>query len=246
MRKIIKDINHLLNITIILILLITIYIENLDYETIEVLNNKNLAVVTSGSKTEKTLALSFDDGPHPEYTVQILDILKEYNVVATFFVLGQHAEKYPEIINRQLSEGHEIGNHSYSHIDMKKASIKEIQEEFDKTQEIIYSICNVKPKLFRPPYGNYNDQVVKLIDSHESTLVLWTFYQDSKDWSNPGVETIIETTLSKAKNGDIILLHDYVYKDESHTVKALKTIIPILLDKGYRFVTISDLIYQNK
>lgn len=76
MRKIIKDINHLLNITIILILLITIYIENLDYETIEVLNNKNLAVVTSGSKTEKTLALSFDDGPHPEYTVQILDILK--------------------------------------------------------------------------------------------------------------------------------------------------------------------------
>lgn len=129
---------------------------------------------------------------------------------------------------------------------MKKASIKEIQEEFDKTQEIIYSICNVKPKLFRPPYGNYNDQVIKLIDSHESTLVLWTFYQDSKDWSNPGVETIIETTLSKAKNGDIILLHDYVYKDESHTVKALKTIIPTLLDKGYRFVTISDLIYQNK
>lgn len=242
MKKLIKDFNHILNITIVLVLLMAIYIGQLDYETLQVMNHKSFAVVTNGSKKEKILALSFDDGPHPEYTLEILDILKEHNAVATFFVLGKHAKKYPEIINRQISEGHEIGNHSYSHTDMKKLSVREIQEEFDKTQDIIYSICNIKPKLFRPPYGNYNDEVIKVMDNRESTIVLWTFYQDSKDWSNPGVDNIVETTLSKVQNGDIILLHDYVYKDESHTVKALKEFLPILIDRGYKFVTISDLI----
>lgn len=219
-----------------------IYIEQLDHQVLQVLSQQNLAVVTRGSKQEKLLALSFDDGPHPEYTIEILDTLKKHNTVATFFVLGQHAEKYPEIIKRQVSEGHEIGNHSYSHINMRKSSPKEIQKEFNSTQEIIYSICGIKPKLFRPPYGNYNDDVIKVVDSHDSTLVLWTFYQDSKDWSNPGVECIVETTLSKVENGDIILLHDYVYKKKSHTVEALKIILPDLINRGYRFVTISDLI----
>ena len=125
---------------------------------------------------------------------------------------------------------------------MKKVSDKIIREEFEKTQEIIYSISNIKPKVFRPPYGNYNDDVIKIVSSDNLSLVLWTFYQDSKDWSNPGVDVIVDTTLSKVQNGDIILLHDYVYKKESHTVEALKIILPKLIDEGYRFVTISELI----
>ena len=124
---------------------------------------------------------------------------------------------------------------------MRKAT-KQIREEFEKTQEIIYSIAKIRPKVFRPPYGNYNRDVIEIISSDDIPIVLWTFYQDSKDWSNPGVDSIVNTTLSKVQNGDIILFHDFVYKNESHTVEALKIIIPELLNKGYKFVTILELL----
>lgn len=242
MRRLANDIHKLFNVFFLAILLLIISIYNSYPKAIYVSMDINKEVFSKGTKNQKVIALSFDDGPHPTYTVQILDILKEYDIKATFFVLGIHAEKYPEIIKRQVAEGHEIGNHSYSHIDMRKATKKQIKEEFEKTQEIIYSISNIKPKLFRPPYGNYNNDVIEVVSSDEIQIVLWTFYQDSKDWSNPGVDTIVNTTLSKVQNGDIILLHDYVYKKESHTVEALKIIIPSLIEKGYKFVTISELL----
>lgn len=242
MKKVLKDLNKLIDMTIITIVLMVISIYNIYPETIYTFANNRTAIVSKGPKEEKILALSFDDGPHPKYTVEILDILKEYDIKATFFVLGKHAELYPDIIKRQVHEGHEIGNHSYSHVNMKKASPKIIKEEYSKTQNAIYSISNIRPKVFRPPYGNYNDEVIKVVSSDDSSIVLWTFYQDSKDWSNPGVDKIVNTTLSKVQNGDIILFHDYVYKKESHTVEALKTILPKLIDEGYKFVTMSELI----
>ncbi len=242
MRKIINDLNKLLNITIVTIILMCISIYSMYPQSIYTFSNNHIGIVSKGPKEEKILALSFDDGPHPKYTAEILDILKQYNIKATFFVLGMHAELYPDIIKRQVAEGHEIGNHSYSHVNMKKASVAVIKEEFAKTQNIIYSISNTKPKVFRPPYGNYNDEVIKIVSSDNTPIILWTFYQDSKDWSNPGVDSIVNTTLSKAQNGDIILFHDYVYKKESHTVEALKIILPKLIDEGYKFVTISELI----
>lgn len=240
MRKTIGDIDKLLNTTIVVLSIMILYIYNIYPISVEVFSITN-AVFSKGSNEKKAIALSFDDGPHPRYTDEILDILKEYNIKATFFVLGLHAESYPDIILRQVEEGHEIGNHSYSHINMKKATKKAIKEEYDRTQEIIYSITKTKPKLFRPPYGNYNNEVVEVVSSDDSTIVLWTFYQDSKDWSNPGVEVIVNTTITKAQGGDIILFHDYVYHKESHTVEALKILIPKLIDKGYYFVTVSDL-----
>lgn len=242
MREIRKDLNKLLNITIIIIVIMFVQLGNNNPMAIYTSTRTNPAIITSGSKDEKIIALSFDDGPHPKYTVEILDLLKEYDIKATFFVLGMHAESYPDIIKRQVSEGHEIGNHSYSHVDMRKASLKVIQNEYNITQDIIYNISNVRPKVFRPPYGNYNSEVVDIVTSDDSAVVLWTFYQDSKDWSNPGVDKIVDITLSKIQNGDIILFHDYVYKPESHTVKALETIIPKLISQGYEFVTISELI----
>lgn len=240
MRKLSKDIHQLFNTTIVILIIMLVYIYNLHPISMETFSN-NQTVFSKGSNNHKTIALSFDDGPHPQYTNEILDILKEYNIKATFFVLGLHAESYPDIILRQIEEGHEIGNHSYSHINMKKATKKEIIDEYDKTQKIVYSISNVKPTLFRPPYGNYNSQVVEVVSSDDSTIVLWTFYQDSKDWSNPGVEVIVNTTVTKAQSGDIILFHDYVYHKESHTIEALKILIPTLINEGYSFVTISEL-----
>lgn len=242
MGKTMKDLNRLLDITVVIMVLMIISIYSTSSEAIYTFSNNRIAIISKGSTTEKIIALSFDDGPHPKYTVQILDLLEEYDIKATFFVLGMHAESFPDIIRRQVSEGHEVGNHSYSHVNMRKASKKIIKEEFEKTQDIIYSISNIRPKLFRPPYGNYNDEVIKVVSSDDSSVVLWTFYQDSKDWSNPGVDVIVNTTISKIQNGDIILFHDYVYKPESNTVEALKKIIPKLIEEGYKFVTISELI----
>ena len=242
MGKLKKDLNIILDIYIVIMLLTVTLLHSYTPDAIYTYSDSAVAVFTKGSSKEKIIALSFDDGPHPEYTNQILDLLKEYSIPGTFFVLGKHAELYPDIIKRQVAEGHEVGNHSYSHVNMKKASTKVIKEEFEKTQEIVSSISNNRPKVFRPPYGNYNKEVVKVISSDNSVLVLWTFYQDSKDWSNPGVEIIVNTTLSKIQNGDIILFHDYVYKNESNTVEALKTIIPELIKEGYSFVTVSELI----
>lgn len=199
-------------------------------------------IIEQGPKNKKVIALTFDDGPHPKFTLQILDLLKKYDIRATFFVLGKYAELYPDIIRRELTEGHEIGNHSYSHIDVKRASAEIIREEFGKTQETIYSISNVKPKLIRPPFGFCNSKIINVAEETDCTIILWSRNHDSKDWSNPGAEIITETVISKTENGDILLLHDCVYEEKSDTVEALKTILPTLKDRGYEFITISELI----
>lgn len=205
-------------------------------------NNDYGMIIKRGTENRKIIALTFDDGPHPVYTEQILDILDEYDVKATFFVLGMLAENYPNIVKRQFEEGHEIGNHTYSHIDTKKASKEELLEEYRKTQDIIYSITRNKPKIFRPPYGSFDKKVLDMIQEDNSIVVLWSANQDSKDWKNPEVEKIVANTISNIENGDIILFHDYVYYDKSHTVEALKEIIPELKNRGYEFVTLSQLL----
>ncbi|NLY46255.1 MAG: polysaccharide deacetylase family protein [Tissierella sp.] len=198
-------------------------------------------IVRNGPREQKYIALTFDDGPHPQYTTEILDLLKKHNIKATFFVLGQLAEKYPDIIKRQVNEGHEVGNHTYSHFDITKISKDEFKEEFRRTQDIISSLTGVESNVFRPPYGLYNENVVKIINEQQSNIILWTYDQDSKDWSNPGVDKIVDTTVANIKNGDIILFHDYVYHETSNTVSALESIIPELINKGYNFVTVSEL-----
>ncbi|WMM26512.1 polysaccharide deacetylase family protein [Tissierella sp. MB52-C2] len=202
----------------------------------------NVNIVRNGSKQQKFIALTFDDGPHPQYTPEILDLLDQYNIKATFFVLGQFAEKYPDIIKRQAEEGHEIGNHTYSHINIKKASTQTFKEEFDKTQSIIFSLTGAKSKVFRPPYGLYNENTMKIISDESCDIVLWSSRQDSKDWSNPSVDKIVSNTISNIENGDIVLFHDYIYYETSNTVEALKLILPELINKGYKFVTISELV----
>ncbi len=198
-------------------------------------------VVTQGAREEKVIALTFDDGPHPEFTPQILDLLKEYEAKATFFILGKQAALYPDLVKRELEEGHELGNHTYSHIDVKKSSKEKIEKEFQKTQDMIYSITGVKPKVFRPPYGFYNQNTLNVANENKCKVILWSPNQDPKDWSSPGVDRIVNTVISKTKNGDIILLHDYI-EGNSHTIEALKTILPDLKARGYRFVTVSELL----
>ncbi|NMA82590.1 MAG: polysaccharide deacetylase family protein [Epulopiscium sp.] len=202
-------------------------------------------IVSSGPSEKKRVALTFDDGPHPIFTPQILDILAENEAKATFFVLGMYAQRYPDIIKRQAAEGHEIGNHTFTHIDIHQVSKEQIEDEFLKTQEIIFSLTGSFSSLFRPPYGLYDVDILNLTKENNTTLILWSTFQDSKDWSNPGINKIVDVTVSKIQNGDIILFHDYVYKKNSHTVEALKIILPKLKEEGYEFVTVSELL-ENK
>lgn len=238
----------IINITFIIIFLVFsgFYIKYVSFGSVHISKSDQKKVVSHGSSEQKYIALTFDDGPHPQYTPEILDLLGEYNIKSTFFVLGQFAEQYPDIIKRQSKEGHEIGNHTYSHIDINKASREEIEEEFNKAQKIILSLTGIESKVFRPPYGFCDEKTISIVDNENCNVILWSSRQDSKDWSNPEVDKIVSSTISNIENGDIILFHDYVYFEKSNTLEALEVIIPELINKGYRFVTVSELMKLPK
>lgn len=198
---------------------------------------------SSKNDTNMKIALTFDDGPHPRDTIEILDILKEYGVHATFFVVGKNVQKYPELIMREVAEGHEIGNHTYSHINLRKAKKSTLEREILLNENIIYEICEYRPKLFRPPEGVYNRMVCASMEKLDYRIVLWTI--DTKDWTKPSSDKIYDTVTEKVKSGNIILFHDLVV-GESSTPDALRKIIPELLSRGYKFVTVSELIQSGE
>lgn len=188
----------------------------------------------------KYIALTFDDGPHPVYTAQILDILKTYNAKATFFVIGQNAEQYPELLRREVEEGHEIGNHTYSHPNMKALGVDKAIAELEKNQQVIESITGIRPRLFRAPGGIFSDPLVSAVEAHACKPVLWSWRQDTRDWSRPPVKQVVRTVLDNLRDGDIVLFHDY-NTNGSPTPEALKILLPELLRRGYSFVTVSEL-----
>jgi len=182
------------------------------------------------------VALTFDDGPHFEYTLQILDSLKKYNGLATFFVLGSRAEKYKSVIKSIAENGNQIGNHTYDHRELTKLSKKTIMDEITKTTDILQDITNIKPSLIRPTYGSVNNNV-KLYSG--APLILWSI--DTLDWKTKNDKLVIKEVLENVKDGDIILMHD-IYKT---TALAAKVIIKELSSQGYQMVTIDEL-YKAK
>lgn len=195
---------------------------------------------------EKVIALTFDDGPDPEDTPYILDLLKEYDVKATFFIIGNKAERYPDLVKREADEGHELANHTYRHLYFSnKVSERQFKEELSKTQEAIFKASGLRPHLFRPPGGYYNDTLVRIAKKEGFKVVMWSWHQNTNDWNTPGVGKITSTVLNNARNGDIVLFHDYV-EGKTQTIPALKQILPELRDRGYRFVTISELLTYSK
>ncbi|NHN35649.1 polysaccharide deacetylase family protein [Paenibacillus agricola] len=207
--------------------------------------NPNSEVVWNVTTDKKLIAITFDDGPNPVYTPQILDLLNEYQAKATFFVLGKRVQMYPSIAIREVNEGHEIANHTFDHHYLKNVSPEKLIEEIRQTQEIIFDITEQMPHVFRPPGGFYNDALLQLTGEDQLTVVMWSWYQDTKDWKKPGVDQIVNTVLSNVHNGDIILFHD-LQGDCSQTVAALQQILPELKGQGYQFVTVTDLIARTK
>lgn len=201
---------------------------------------QQLPEITPGLQ-ERRIALTFDDGPTPDETSEILDILRDYNAHATFFVLGSRVEQYPEIARREVAEGHEIANHTYSHLLCEPGvSLTKLINDIRKAQEVIHDTTGVRPKLFRPPHGLYNEQLIQAIQAESLQLALWTDEMDTMDWDRPGVAYIVKRVLKNASDGDIVLFHDHVH-GKSNTMDALRKILPELKNRGYQFVTMSEL-----
>ena len=203
-------------------------------------------ILRRGNRTPH-VAITFDDGPHPKHTPKILDILKEKNAKATFFVVGKKIEKYPEIARRIVAEGHDIGNHTYSHKEMAPSTRKTILKELNKTREAIFEVTGVITNLFRPPRGIYSQASRRLIvDELKYKMILWSV--SSVDWRRTSPNWILNRIRRYARFGSIILFHDggSSVKREGdrriNTINALPLVIDYLRSQDLNVVPVSKLL----
>ena len=188
---------------------------------------------------EKKVAITFDASWGAENTQKILDILDQYDAKATFFLVGIWVDDFPDMVKKISKAGHEIGNHSSTHPHMNSISEAEIEKELSTTSEKIKKLTGKDVKLFRAPYGEYNDKVVLTARRLGYQVVQWDV--DSLDWKDLSAETMSKRVLPKAKEGSIILFHN----DGKYTPEVLPTILGELRKRGYKFVRASDLIYKD-
>ena len=189
------------------------------------------------SSGEKVIALTFDDGPWATYTPQILDILKRYNAKGTFFVVGRQAQRYPDLLKRIAAEGHEFGNHTWTHR-MRFADSATAANELDNTTAIIQRITGKRTRLYRPPGGTLNNGLDNRAKGLGYAVVMWS--HDTFDWRQPPASTIVQRAIASPNPGNIVLMHDGG-GPRNATVAALPQILNNLQQKGYRFVTIQEL-----
>lgn len=194
---------------------------------------------------DKSVALTFDDGPSSEWTPKILDELKKAGIKATFFMIGKHVAQYPQIARRVAAEGHEIGNHTYKHDTLIYYKKGELKKEIEAAEEIIKQVTGQAPRYFRPPKAWLTKREKKKIKEMGYEIVLWSL--NSKDWVTFDDKYIIKFLLRHIQPGDIILFHDAggVFGTENgdrhETVKTIPRLVEKLREKGFRFVTISEL-----
>ncbi|MDQ0199401.1 polysaccharide deacetylase family protein [Neobacillus ginsengisoli] len=205
-------------------------------------------VIWEVNTKEKLVALTFDDGPHPVFTPQILDKLAKHDAKATFFVAGNKVIRFPDILKQEVKEGHEIANHTFRHIYGKNITSAKLTSELEETDKIIQKIIGFKPSLYRPVGGFYNDLIINTAIKNGKEVVLWSWYQDSRDWANPPVSQICNNITKGVKPGNIILFHDWhgsEFTQTCQTVKALDTILDFLDKNGYKCVTVTELLYRS-
>ncbi len=183
----------------------------------------------------KCLALTFDDGPG-KYAGTLLDTLKKYNAKATFFLEGQYVKSRPAFVKRMAKEGHELGNHSYSHPNFTTIEPDAVKNEIQKTQDAVKKAAGVEPKLLRPPYGMLDVQTSEVAAGFGMPMILWT--AGSRDWATKNSAEIKKQTLAVAKPNGIILMHDWV----KQTVDVMPSLVKLLQSRGYTLVKVSDII----
>ncbi|MEH2205915.1 MAG: polysaccharide deacetylase family protein [Nostoc sp.] len=198
------------------------------------------AVVDAAKLTpeQKVIALTFDDGPWPESTGQVLDILKKNQIKGTFFLIGQNVKNYPGLVKREIAEGHVIGNHTWHHW-YQFLNPQAAAYEIDHTADLIYQVTGIKTNLFRPPGGIMHNGVASYARNSKYAIIRWS--SDSVDYSRPAVPKLINNVFRRAKPGGIVLMHDGG-GNRSKTVQALPEIIANFRKQGYKFVTIPELL----
>jgi peptidoglycan/xylan/chitin deacetylase (PgdA/CDA1 family) len=192
-----------------------------------------------GNPRRRVVALTFDDGPHPIFTQQLLSILQQENVTATFFVIGENVDAHPELVQQAAAQGIEIANHTYHHLRLPTIPVPNIATELKEGALAIQRAIGYSTRLYRPPGGEYDLDVINTTRELEYVMVLWT--DDPADYVDPGLNVIEERVLRTISDGGIILLHD----GAAQTVQILPDLIRRLKARGYRFVTCSALAREN-
>jgi peptidoglycan/xylan/chitin deacetylase (PgdA/CDA1 family) len=187
---------------------------------------------------KKVIALTFDDGPWPNTTAKVLDILKKNRIKSTFFVVGQNVKNYPDLTKQIVADGHVIANHTWHHW-YHNMNAQAAAYEVANTGDIIYQTTGVRTRLFRPPGGIMNNGVAAYAKNNKYAVIMWS--ADSMDYSRPAVPRLMNNIFREAKPGGIVLMHDGG-GDRSHTVKALPEIISRFRKQGYEFVTVPELL----
>lgn len=200
--------------------------------------NKELPIYSVDTE-EKKVAISFDAAWGDKFTREILDILDEYDVKTTFFLVEFWVEKYPELVKEIDARGHEIGNHSSSHPYMSKLNDIQIVDELKKTEDKVNELIGKRTSLFRPPFGDYNDRLIKVCRENGYHVIQWNI--DSLDWKERGVQPVVDRVIKNVDNGSIILFHN----NAKYVTGYLPIVLKELKDKGYEIIPISELIYQE-
>ncbi|MEM7726836.1 MAG: polysaccharide deacetylase family protein [Cyanobacteria bacterium P01_A01_bin.45] len=195
----------------------------------------------NSQNNSKKIALNFDDGPHPQNTPELLQVLEDYQIPGNFFWLGSHVNRYPEIAKAVTDSGrHWIGLHGYEHHNFPFLSADELKKSLEKTQAAIYHACGLTPaqvRDVRPPNGLFTPKTLKLFQEWNYRPVMWSVVPE--DWVRPGVDTVVQRVMKSVKNGSLIILHDGIFGGEDVGAIA-QILIPMLLEQGYTFVSVDD------
>jgi peptidoglycan-N-acetylglucosamine deacetylase len=192
--------------------------------------------------SQRIVAITFDDGPNPQYTPQILEIFSEAKAKATFFMIGEQMKNHPVVVKQVAEQGHEIGNHTFSHPKLSQLSIDDCLEEIEQTEKLAEELAGRKPVVFRPPYLDYNQDTVSILQQKGYPMI-GALNLEAQDWEQPGVEHILNKSRDVVKNGSILIFHDG-YGDRSQTIEAVRLLVSELTSQDYQLVTVSELLKQ--
>ncbi|GIP52647.1 MULTISPECIES: polysaccharide deacetylase family protein [Paenibacillus] len=200
----------------------------------------NFEIINEVPIKRKAVAFTFDDGPNPVYTPQVLDIFREAGAKATFFMIGSQMELSPELVREAHEQGHEIGNHTYTHPSLPELLKQECREELIQTEKLIEKLTGVAPKVFRPPYFAYNELVAEVVEEL-GYKAIGALNGAATDWEMPGVRHIVDKSREQVRPGSILIFHDG-YDDRSQSVEAVRILVSELTAEGYELVTVSELL----
>lgn len=201
-------------------------------------------IVLPSKSHRKLVALTFDDGPDRKYTPLILDVLKQHQVKATFFLIGKQSERFPEMVTRTVQDGHGIGNHTFNHRRLTELNKQQLQQEIQDTDVTLKKLIGYTPELVRAPFGNVSKSVRQRIEAEQHQLIGWTV--DTRDWSGISVQKMRSIIQRDIDPNGIILMHSAGGRYCLNTIKLLPVMIEDLREAGYTFVTLRELLQDQR